>query len=154
MSKDLGSSLPDDLFDFLAGSEPSSKFHQVILISTVDAAGWPRLAMLSSWEVVAKDPRRLLMLLYKTSRTTENLRRSAKVSLAIVNPDMSHYVICSARPLPGLKEAACEALFDLKVERVLEDTIPTAQIVTALTFDDPGMMRESREQVFRQLLEI
>jgi len=100
MSKDRGTTLPADLLDFLSSGEPASKFQQVILFSTVDEDGWPRHGLLSPREVVAKDPSRLLLLLYSHSRSATNVEREGKISLILVNPNMSYYVFCGAQSLP------------------------------------------------------
>jgi len=54
-----------------------------------------------------------------------------------------------------MAEAPTETLFELTVERVLEDSLATARILTGITFEgyDPGMTQESRELVFQRLLE-
>ncbi len=156
MSKNLGATLPEDLLDFLSSTEPGEKFKQVILFSTTDEDGWPRHGLLSSREVVAKDSNRLLLLLYSNSHSTANLQREGKISLVLVNPNMSYYVLCAARPLSPLPDAPSETLFELTVERVLEDSLATARILTGITFEgyDPGMTQENREIVFQQLVEM
>ncbi len=156
MSKNLGATLPEDLLDFLSSTEPGEKFKQVILFSTTDEDGWPRHGLLSPREVVAKDSNRLLLLLYSTSHSTANLQREGKISLVLVNSNMSYYVLCSARSLPPLPDAASETLFELTVEKVLEDSLTTAKILTGITFEgyDPGMTQENREIVFQQLVEL
>jgi len=98
MSKELGATLPEDLLDFLSSTKPGEKFKQVILFSTTDENGWPRHGLLSAREVVAKDANRILLLLYSNSHSTANLQREGKLSLVLVNPHMSYYVYCSARP--------------------------------------------------------
>ncbi len=155
MSKDRGTTLPTDLLDFLSSGEPASKFQQVILFSTVDEDGWPRHGLLSPREVVAKDPSRLLLLLYSHSRSTVNVQREGKISLVLVTPTMSYYVLCGAQSLPQMAETPTETLFELTVERVLEDSLATARILTGITFEgyDPGMTQENRELVFQRLLE-
>jgi len=156
MSKELGATLPEDLLDFLSSTEPGEKFKQVILFSTTDENGWPRHGLLSAREVVAKDANRILLLLYSNSHSTVNLQREGKLSLVLVNPHMSYYVYCSARPLDPLPDAPSETLFELTVERVLEDSLATARILTGITFEgyDPGMTQENRKIVFQQLVEM
>ena len=155
MSKNLGSTLPEDLLDFLSSTEPGDKFKQVILFSTTDEDGWPRHGLLSAREVLAKDSKRLLLLLYSNSHSSANLQREGKISIVLVNPNMSYYVFCKARPLSPLPDAPSETLFELTVERVLEDSLATARILTGITFEgyDPGMTQENRELVFQKLLE-
>ncbi len=156
MSKELGATLPKDLLDFLSSTEPEGKFKQVILFSTTDEDGWPRHGLLSPREVVAKDSNRLLFLLYSNSHSTANVQREGKVSLFLDNPNMSYYVLCTARSIAPLPDAPSETLFELTVERVLEDSLTTAKILTGITFEgyDPGMTQENREIVFQQLVEM
>ncbi|MCH6545940.1 MAG: hypothetical protein IH796_08050 [Deltaproteobacteria bacterium] len=156
MSKELGATLPKDLLDFLSSTEPGEKFKQVILFSTTDEDGWPRHGLLSAREVVAKDSNRLLLLLYSNSHGTANLQREGKISLVLVNSNMSYYVLCTARPLDPLPDAPSETLFELTVERVLEDSLATAKILSGITFEgyDPGMTQENRKIVFQQLVDM
>ncbi len=156
MSKNLGATLPEDLLDFLSSTEPGEKFKQVILFSTTDEDGWPRHGLLSAREVLAKDSKRLLLLLYSNSHSSANLQREGKISIVLVNPNMSYYVFCTARPLSPLPDAPSETLFELTVERVLEDSLATARILTGITFEgyDPGMTQENRKIVFQQLVEM
>ncbi len=156
MSKNLGATLPEDLLDFLSSTEPGEKFKQVILFSTTDEDGWPRHGLLSAREVLAKDSKRLLLLLYSNSHSSANLQREGKISIVLVNPNMSYYVFCKARPLSPLPDAPSETLFELTVERVLEDSLATARILTGITFEgyDPGMTQENRKIVFQQLVEL
>ena len=156
MSKNLGATLPEDLLDFLSSTEPGDKFKQVILFSTTDEDGWPRHGLLSAREVLAKDSKRLLLLLYSNSHSSANLQRDGKISIVLVNPNMSYYVFCKARPLSPLPDAPSETLFELTVERVLEDSLATARILTGITFEgyDPGMTQENRKIVFQQLVEL
>ena len=154
MSKELGSTLPQDVLEYLSDNGQDDKFKDVILFNTVDQDGWPRHGLLSHHEVLAKDPQRILILLYSDSNGTRNLEREGKISLVVVNPHMSYYLFCGARPLPPLPDASRETLFELTVERVVEDAIPTARILTGITFEgyDPGMTQENREQVYQQLV--
>jgi len=154
MSKDLGSQLPDDLLKFLSSGTPPSKFNTVVVFTSMDEDGWPRHGLLSLRELVAKGPARLLLLLYSESGSTANLLRDGRTSLLLVNENMSCYVRCSARPLPSLSEAPGETLFELTVERVQEDKIPTARILSGVTFEgnDPGMTTEGRILVHQKLL--
>ena len=156
MSKNLGATLPEDLLDFLSSTEPGEKFKQVILFSTTDEDGWPRHGLLSAREVLAKDSKRLLLLLYSNSHSSANLQREGKISIVLVNPNMSYYVFCKARLLSPLPDAPSETLFELTVERVLEDSLATARILTGITFEgyDPGMTQENRKIVFQQLVEM
>ena len=156
MSKNLGATLPEDLLDFLSSTEPCEQFKQVLLCSTTYEDGWPRHGLLIARELFAKDSKRLLLLLYSNSHSSANLQREGKISFFLVYPNMSYYVFCTARPLSPLPDAPSETLFELTVERVLEDSLATARILTGITFEgyDPGMTQENRKIVFQQLVEM
>ena len=74
MSKLVGDELPNDLYQRLLGNDLEQSAEKVILLATVDESGWPHLAMLSYFEVVAKDQRNLRLATYNRSRTTRNMR--------------------------------------------------------------------------------
>lgn len=153
MSSELGAALPDDLFRLLGGAAPADTFRQVLVLTSVDADGAPRHALLSPYEVVARSPSRLLVLLYRTSRSSANLAERPRLALLAVDPSMSYCVIGSARALPGLDEAPREALFEVAVTGVREDRLPTARIASGITFEghDPGMVPEDRRRVLARL---
>jgi hypothetical protein len=154
MSTELGDVLPEKLRGFLADPTDPANGRQVLVATTLDPDGWPRHALLSPREVVARGPSRLLALLYEDSRSSRNLRRDGRLSLVVVNPEMSYYVFASASQRPGLAEAPHESLFELRVERVVEDVLETARIVTGLTYEghDPGAPPEERQAVWRRLV--
>lgn len=156
MSKELGGTLPNDLMDFLSQTEPEEKFKQVIIFNTVDDDGWPRHGLLSPREVVGKDAKRILLLLYKESKSTANVHHTGKISLIVITPSMSYYVYCNARSLPSLPDAPHETLFELTVEKVVEDSFPTAKILSGITFEgyDPGMTQNDRKIIFERLIEM
>ena len=79
MSKELGSTLPQDVLDYLSSSGKNSKSSEVILLSTVDENGWPRHGLLSHHELLAKDQQRLLILLYTDSSSTRNVERQGQL---------------------------------------------------------------------------
>ena len=90
MSRALGNSLPNVLFDLLSGRELAARMGQAILITTTDAAGFPHPALLSFGEVVAVDHRRLRLALYRTSGTSGNLRRNGKLSAEGIRKAIAH----------------------------------------------------------------
>lgn len=153
MSRELGGRLPEALFAFLRAEQPEEKFRRVLPLTTVDADGTPRHALLSPFEVTAADPGRLRLLVYATSRTRDNLARGSRASLLIVDAAFSCYVYGRARSL-ALTLTPREQAFELAVERVHEDALPTARILTGITFSgyDPGTSLEERRAVFRRLL--
>ncbi len=116
--------------------------------------------MLSHYEVVAKDRTRLLLLTYRGSKSTKNLLRNGKALLFFIDEEMSLYVRvqCSKVAVgdePVLR-ATREVLFEGKVLDTLEDKLPTASILSGITFSgyDPGMPKDERERVRAALMNL
>jgi hypothetical protein len=141
VSRALGNSLPNVLFDLLSGRELAARMGQAILITTTDAAGFPHPALLSFGEVVAVDHRRVRLALYRTSGTSGNLRRNGKLTLCLIGAGMAYYIKTAAREQQGRLEGFPElARFEATVEMVLadqarEDLEPGARITGGITFD-------------------
>ena len=157
MTRSLGSNLPGDLLSRLTQRDLSrSAKKRVILVTTVDADAWPRHAMLSYYEVVAKDERSLLALTYAKSQTTNNLQRGGNALFLFVDEEMSYYVRANCKKLGDGDSigAPREVIFDCIVEDVSEDKLPTAKIESGLTFSgyDPGMSLEDRASVRSKLI--
>jgi hypothetical protein len=155
MSRELGGRLPQALVAFLRAERPEAKFRRVLPLTTVDADATPRHALLSPFEVTAADPERLCLLVYATSHTRDNLARGGPASLMVVDAAICCYVYGRPRAL-DVQLTPREQVFELRVERVAEDTLPTARIVTGITFSgyDPGTSLEERRAVFRRLLSL
>jgi hypothetical protein len=116
---------------------------KAILITTIDAQGWPHPALLSHGEVVAVDSRRLRLATYRTSGTSGNMRRDGKLTLCFIDGGMAYYVKAKVReqqdPMAGFPDLA---RFEATVEMVLadqarEDLEPEARLTGGITFD-PG----------------
>jgi hypothetical protein len=155
MSRKIGTRLPDDLLQFFTVHPPHEEFKQVIQVTTLDEDGWPRHAMLSRWEVVARSNEILLMLL-RSSRTALNVQSTGRVTLAVINPSMSYYVFCAATTRRPISEAPDALLFELATRSVVQDVLPTARIVSAIMFEgyDDGFDQETRAQAYRKLLTV
>jgi hypothetical protein len=119
----------------LSGGEVEAHEGKIIPIFTVDDAGWPHPALLSYYEIVAKDASMLDMALWKDSSTAKNLRQAAKVTLMITDLGVNYYLKGSVRELhyemPG---AAPVSRFRVTLEQVIEDQEPNAEITTGLNY--------------------
>ncbi len=156
MSQLLGKELPAALHERLDGSEVQSHEGKIIPIFTIDDAGWAHPALLSYYEIAAKDASTLDMALWKDSSTSKNLRQTGKVTLMISDQGVNYYLKGSARELhyemPG---AAPVSRFRVTLEQVIEDQEPNAEITTGLTYRrmterDPN---DFAAKVFRLLCE-
>ena len=138
MSQLLGKELTEELFHRLKGDAVASKGGKAIVVVTVDELSWAHPAMLSYYEVVAKDRSRIDLAIGKTSTTAKNLRRTGKITLLITDSDVNYYVKGSAREVrDSMDGVPFMSLFRVAVEHLLEDQEPDAVITSGVTFQRP-----------------
>ena len=139
MSRDLGTELPAGVLSLLDGHDLPSRLGKAILIATVDAQGRAHPALLSYGEVVALDARRMRLATYRSSGTSDNLRRSGRLTLCLIEAGAAYYV--KARAVEqGTPPAPSLARFEATVEQVLadqarEDQEPGARITRGIEFE-------------------
>ena len=135
MSRLLGKELPAVMQQRLGGAAVETHEGKIIPIFTIDDAGWPHPALLSYYEIVAKNASTLDMALWKDSSTSKNLRQAGKVTLMIIDQGVNYYLKGSVRELhyemPG---ATPVSRFRVTLEQVIEDQEPNAEITTGLTY--------------------
>jgi hypothetical protein len=135
MSQVLGNQLTTTLLQRLSGPEIESHEGKIIPIFTTDEAGWAHPALLSYYEIVARDLSTLDMALWKTSSTANNLRRTGKVTLMIADRAVNYYLKGSVRELQyEMTGAAPVSRFRIALEQVIEDQEPNAEITTGFTY--------------------
>lgn len=162
MSRSLGSELPPDLLDRLSGRDLEGVAEKVIQIVTIDGKGWPHAALLSYFEVIAKDARCIRTATYATSTTTANLRRTGKVTLAIIDRRVAYYVKATATELRASMIATdWNAAMDCRVEHVSIDEPdevlePGAYVSSGITYVNPNRAAEMARArlVLQELLEM
>jgi hypothetical protein len=135
MSQLLGKDLTPALLQRLSGTEIDAHEGKIIPIFTTDEDGWAHPALLSYYEIVAKNSSTLDMALWKSSSTANNLRRTGKVTLMLSDKSVNYYLKGSARELQyELTGAAPVSRFRITLEQVIEDQEPNAEITTGLTY--------------------
>ncbi|MFQ5682158.1 MAG: pyridoxamine 5'-phosphate oxidase family protein [Candidatus Binatia bacterium] len=152
MSQLLGKKLTEELFDRLKGEDVASKIGKVIVLVTVDDQEWAHPAMLSYYEVVAKDRSRIDLAIGKASTTAKNLRRTGKITLLITDSGMNYYLKGSAREIKDSMEGVpFVSLFRVQTEQILEDQEPDAAITSGVTFKRPQRkeVNEIVEKIFQ-----
>ena len=138
MSQFLGKELTEDLFNRLKGEDIAAKIGKAIVIVTTDDKGWAHPAMLSYYEVVAKDRSRIDLAIGKTSTTAKNLRRSGKMTLLITDTGLNYYLKGDAREIrESMDEVPFMSLFRVEMEQLLEDQEADAVITSGVTFSRP-----------------
>lgn len=160
MSKVLGDELNDDLWQRLNGENLNSRADKVILITTVDESGRPHPAMLSYFEVVARDRRNIRMATYKDSNTTDNMRRNGKATLSVIDERIAYYIKGSVlEQKREMRSAAHSAKLNLKVEAVLADEAneefePGAYVASGITYHSHNRSEQllKAKEVIRELL--
>jgi len=135
MSQLLGKELPPALLQRLSGAEIESHEGKIIPIFTIDDFGWAHPALLSYYEIAAKNASTLDMALWKDSSTSKNLRQAGKVTLMISDKGVNYYLKGNVRELyyemPG---APPVSRFRVALEQVIEDQEANAEITTGLTY--------------------
>jgi hypothetical protein len=136
MSRSLGHTLPDRLMSRLDGARADAG--QAVVLATVDAAGRPHFALLSTAEIVALGPQTLRFGTYATSTTAGNLRDRGTIGLCLVEGGEVFYVKGRVQELSGVAGHTGIARFELTVEDVLLDA-PSAEegeaaILSGITF--------------------
>ncbi|MCZ6625547.1 MAG: pyridoxamine 5'-phosphate oxidase family protein [Deltaproteobacteria bacterium] len=152
MSRLLGKELTEELFNRLKGEDVASKMGKAIVLVTVDDKGWAHPAMLSYYEVVAKDRSRLDLAIGKTSTTAKNLRRTGKITLLITDSGINYYLKGNAREIKeSMTGVPFMSLFRVQIEQLLEDQEPDAMITSGVTFSRPQKKEidETIEKIFQ-----
>lgn len=135
MSQLLGRALTPALLKRLGGAEIEAHEGKIIPMFTIDDAGWPHPALLSYYEIVAKDPTTLDTAVWKDSSTAINLRRAGKVTLMISDHRVNYYLKGSVKELEyEMTGAAQVSRFSITIEQVIEDQEANAEITTGLTY--------------------
>lgn len=135
MSQVVGKELTPALLERLGGSRVESHEGKIIPILTIDEAGWAHPALLSYYEVVAKNSTILDMALWKSSSTANNLRRTGKITLMVSDQGTNYYLKGSVQELEyEMTGAAPVSRFRVTLEQLIEDQEPNAEITTGLTY--------------------
>ena len=141
MSTELGSELPDDLYEALRNDGASVRSGTAVVVATVDAEGWAHPALLSYAEVSARGRTTLRTVTYADSHTTANMRANGKITLIFVDDRMTYYVKGTATEVAsGTGTPAQLATMDVEVHSVLADAAGPdeggATITSGITFSD------------------
>jgi hypothetical protein len=135
MSKTLGNQLTEPLLQRLSGGAMASHEGKIIPIVTLDEGGWPHPALLSYYEIVAKNGSTLEMAIWKDSSTANNLRRVGKISLMIADEGVNFYIKGSVTELEKeMRGAPQVSRFQISVQELLEDQEPNAHITSGMTY--------------------
>ena len=161
MPKFASNELTEDLHRRLCGRFVDEYTDRVILIHTVDPDGWAHPAILSYFEVVAKDRQNIRLATYQSSNTTRHMRQTGKVTLSVFDERVTYYVKGTASELRRRMQSASEnSKLNVRVEQVLVDQAdpvlePGAYIAGGITYVNPnlGAGREKRAAILKELMQ-
>jgi len=135
MSRLLGNELTKALLERLNGQDVGAYEGKIIPIFTLDESGWPHPALLSYYEVVAKNSTTIDIALWKNSSTARNLRQTNKITFLITDKGVNYYLKGKVKELqaeiPGIP---LQSRFRVTTEQLLEDQEPNAEITSGLTY--------------------
>lgn len=135
MSRLVGNHLTEALTSRLSGADVEIHEGKIIPIFTLDEGGWPHPALLSYYEVKAKDASTLDLALWKDSSTANNLRRIGMLTLMITDEGVNYYLKGRVQQLEAEMTGAPQvSRFRMTIEQLLEDQEPNVVITTGLTY--------------------
>ncbi len=145
MTRLVGSQLPPDLVRRFSTETLERYAHNLVPVITEGEDGWPHPAMLSHFEIVARDAQNLRLATYADSRTTGNMRRTGKLTIVVLDAAMAYYIKGTVEELlPSMKSAPHNAWLNVHVEQVLADHADVERegeptITSGMTYSDPNV---------------
>jgi hypothetical protein len=128
-----GTDIPAGVMNYLNGEDLLSKT-QALRLTTVDADGWPKAALLSAGDVLALPNRRLRFAIFAGSGTAANLLRDGRLTLSIsLDGGMCSLRMRARKCGQGMPELSL-AFFDAEVERVRMHVAPYANVTAGISF--------------------
>ncbi len=160
MTRLVGSQLPPDLVRRFSAETLERYAQNVVPIITEGEDGWPHPAMLSHFEIVARDAQNLRLATYADSRTTGNMRRTGKLTIVVLDAAMAYYIKGTVEELlPSMKSAPHNALLNVHVEQVLADHADVERegeptIASGMTYSDPNLAAKlaCASSIFEEML--
>jgi Pyridoxamine 5'-phosphate oxidase len=134
----IGDRLPAPLrFEFGMPPAPGAQSHAVLL-ATVDEGGTPRIAVLSTAEIVAADERRLRVKLRTGSSSLANVAARGKAAIWCVLDAAAYTIKGTARFASGPSDEGWQAV-DFEVESVWRDFEEGAPMIGGPTYRAPAI---------------
>lgn len=131
----------------------------MLQLCTVDDRGFPHVALLGAWEVLAWDAYTLRLAVGGCSTTAANMRRTGQATLLVVDAHGAHYVKMRVHEVAAsMRSAAWNARFDGRVEVVLADAADpgregSGHIVQGIMADTDPTSEPGRSAVLAELEE-
>ncbi len=140
--------LPHEAFELLRKEQIRKNL--VVILSTVDAGGFPHIALLSPYQVVAISDKELGFCVHKGTTTDINIKRSGLVTFVIFIPPAAYYV--KARAIAA-GEFSTESAYRAGIEWTKADYAEESPITASPLFDEKNI-KEKYLSVFAGLIKI
>jgi hypothetical protein len=125
--------IPAGVLNYLNGEDLLSKT-QALRLSTVDADGWPKAALLSAGDVLALPNGRIRLAIFANSGTAANLERDGRLILGMaLDGGMCSLRMRARKCSQGMPELSL-AFFEAEVERVRMHVAPYADVTSGISF--------------------
>jgi hypothetical protein len=129
-----GVALSEEIAALFDARDLADSLALTIELVTVDPGGWPRVALLSTGQVVAVGASRLRLALWSGSHSTANLTRTGLATLAFVHDRAAFRVRLRTCRGADLDLDRRLAVFDGRVVDVRKDVVPYAVIECGIRF--------------------
>ena len=125
--------IPTGVLNYLNGEDLLSKT-QALRLSTIDADGWPKAALLSPGDVLALSNGRLRLAIFASSGTAMNLERDGRLTLSLaLDGGMCSLRLRARKCHQGMPEFSL-AFFEAEIERVRMHRAPYADVTGGISF--------------------
>lgn len=128
-----GTDVPASVLSYLNGEDLLAKT-QAVRLSTVNADGWPRAALLSAGDSLMLPDGRFRFAIFPNSGTAANLARDDRITLTLSVDGGMCELRTRAHPLQRSTPEVPLALFEAQVEQVREHSARYADVTTGITF--------------------
>jgi hypothetical protein len=126
--------IPAGVLKYLNGENLLSKT-EALRLSTVDADGWPRAALLSAGDVLALPDGRLRFAMFARSGTSANLSRDGRLTLSMaLDRGMCSMRLRARKCGEGTPELPSLTLFEATVEQVRIHVASYADVTCGIGF--------------------
>jgi hypothetical protein len=126
--------LAPGIVQYLDGLKLDDRIGEAIRVTTVDEDGWPHAAMLSVGEILAVDARHLVLAIWAHSKTTKNIERTGRISLALVHEGALWEIHLNAKKTAAEHAQDKLAIFAAEVKNVRVHKVDYADVLTSVTY--------------------
>ena len=138
MSTSHGNRLPEKVVDFLHFNNKIRKNSAIFLI-TSDQDGYPHVALLSPYQVVAGSEQELYIAVHKGTRSQQYLNIQMKGTLILQMQPAVEYLKISVHEEQGWVSRNDDVLYRAVPTEILEDYSDRAPFISELLFDQKNI---------------